>query len=137
MASPAPCAERRCSASSTPRTNPTTVRHVRPVASCWQIEPYRDCSNRIGRARLKSSKRAGRARQRPRRHGRVDKPDMFGVRPFRLNVTESILDDLRQRLERVRWPDAPPQGAAWQFRTDLGYLQELVAYWREAFDWRT
>jgi microsomal epoxide hydrolase len=62
---------------------------------------------------------------------------MFGVRPFRLNVPESILDDLRQRLERVRWPDAAPQGAAWQFGTDLTYLQELVAYWREEFDWRT
>ena len=47
-----------------------------------------------------------------------------------------MLDDLQQRLQRVRWPDEPPHGAAWEFGTDLSYLQELVAYWQDRFDWR-
>ena len=61
---------------------------------------------------------------------------MNAIRPFRLHVDEAVLADLRQRLERVRWPDEPPDGEPWQFGTDLSYLRELVAYWRTTFDWR-
>ena len=61
---------------------------------------------------------------------------MADVRPFRLNVPESVLDDLKERLDRARWPDSPPHGAPWQFGTDRTYLQKLVAYWRQEFDWR-
>jgi microsomal epoxide hydrolase len=35
----------------------------------------------------------------------------------------------------VRWPDAPP-GAGWDYGTDVAFLQELVAYWRDSYDWR-
>ena len=55
--------------------------------------------------------------------------------PFTVNVPEATLADLRERLARVRWADAPPD-AGWQFGTDLAYLQELVAYWRDRYDWR-
>jgi microsomal epoxide hydrolase len=61
---------------------------------------------------------------------------MTTPRPFRLGVSDDVLDDLRRRLEHVRWPDEPPHGQPWQFGTDLAYLQELVKYWREGFDWR-
>jgi microsomal epoxide hydrolase len=61
---------------------------------------------------------------------------MSGPRPFTLAVPDAVLEDLHHRLERVRWPDQPPHGAAWQFGTDLRYMQELVAYWRDGFDWR-
>jgi microsomal epoxide hydrolase len=52
-------------------------------------------------------------------------------------VDDQVLDDLRQRLERTRWPDEPPHGQPWQFGTDRAYLQELVKYWQDGFDWRT
>jgi microsomal epoxide hydrolase len=55
--------------------------------------------------------------------------------PFTIDVPETALADLRERLARVRWADAPPD-AGWQFGTDLAYLQELVAYWRDRYDWR-
>jgi pimeloyl-ACP methyl ester carboxylesterase len=61
---------------------------------------------------------------------------MTDVRPFRLDVPDSVLNDLQQRLERVRWPDEPPHGAPWQFGTDLTDIKGLVAYWRQGFDWR-
>jgi microsomal epoxide hydrolase len=61
---------------------------------------------------------------------------MSAPRPFTLRVEDSILADLRQRLERVRWPDEPPGAAPWQYGTDLTYLQDIVAYWRDSFDWR-
>lgn len=57
------------------------------------------------------------------------------ARSFTLDVPESVLVDLRERLQRVRWPDEPPHGSPWQFGTDLRYLQELVSYWRDDFDW--
>jgi microsomal epoxide hydrolase len=55
--------------------------------------------------------------------------------PFRLEVPDAVLADLRDRLARVRWPEVPPQ-APWSTGTSVPYLQELVAYWRDRFDWR-
>ena len=56
-------------------------------------------------------------------------------RPFTIHVPAAVLDDLRERLARVRWPDEAP-GAGWLYGTDLGYMKELVAYWRDRYDWR-
>jgi pimeloyl-ACP methyl ester carboxylesterase len=56
--------------------------------------------------------------------------------PFTIQVPDAVLADLRQRLGRVRWPDEIP-GAGWEYGTDLAYMQDLVTYWREAYDWRT
>ncbi len=56
-------------------------------------------------------------------------------KPFSIHVPDAVLADLRARLERVRWPDEPPD-AGWQYGTDLTYLRELVDYWRDRYDWR-
>jgi pimeloyl-ACP methyl ester carboxylesterase len=55
--------------------------------------------------------------------------------PFTLRVPEETLTDLRERLARVRWPDEAP-GAGWTHGSSLAYMKELVAYWRERYDWR-
>jgi microsomal epoxide hydrolase len=57
------------------------------------------------------------------------------IAPFRIHVDETVLDDLRQRLSRTRWPDQLPE-AGWDYGTELGYLRELCEYWRTSFDWR-
>jgi microsomal epoxide hydrolase len=57
------------------------------------------------------------------------------VTPFTIAVPEPVMADLRQRLAAARFPDEIP-GAGWDYGTDLTYLRELVAYWRERFDWR-
>jgi epoxide hydrolase len=57
------------------------------------------------------------------------------IRPFRLDIPQADLDDLRDRLARTRWPDEPP-GAGWTRGVPLGYLKELAAYWRDSYDWR-
>lgn len=54
---------------------------------------------------------------------------------FRLQVPEAAISDLRRRLELSRFPDQAP-GAPWTYGADVAYLRELVAYWRDAFDWR-
>jgi len=54
---------------------------------------------------------------------------------FTIAIADDVLHDLQQRLARVRWPDTIP-GSGWQYGTELTYLQELVTYWREHYDWR-
>jgi pimeloyl-ACP methyl ester carboxylesterase len=55
--------------------------------------------------------------------------------PFHIQVAEEMLVDLRERLARTRWPDELPD-ASWDYGTNRDYLQQLVTYWREQYDWR-
>lgn len=57
------------------------------------------------------------------------------LKPFRIAVPDATLDDLRLRLSRVRWPDEAPD-APWRYGSSLGYMKDLVAYWRDVYDWR-
>ncbi len=54
---------------------------------------------------------------------------------FRIQVADSVLIDLRERLARTRWPDQI-DGAGWDYGTELSYIRELCAYWQSSFDWR-
>lgn len=56
------------------------------------------------------------------------------MRPFRIEIPQDALDDLNSRLEHTRWPDE--HGVGWERGVPLGYLRELVRYWREDYDWR-
>ena len=58
-----------------------------------------------------------------------------GVTPFEFHVSDDALADLRQRLSRARWPAAAP-GGPWAYGTDRAFLEELVRYWRDDYDWR-
>ncbi|MAV35605.1 MAG: hypothetical protein CMJ59_09110 [Planctomycetaceae bacterium] len=55
--------------------------------------------------------------------------------PFQIAIDDSVLDDLRLRLERTRFPDQL-EGVGWDYGTDVEYLKELVEYWKTEFDWR-
>ena len=57
------------------------------------------------------------------------------IRPFSIKIPDAVLKDLHDRLARTRWPDQL-EGAEWTYGTDLRYLQQLVAYWRDKYDWR-
>lgn len=57
------------------------------------------------------------------------------IRPFRIDIPEDDIDDLRDRLARTRWPDELPD-VGWDRGVPLGYLRELAAYWRDRYDWR-
>jgi pimeloyl-ACP methyl ester carboxylesterase len=62
-------------------------------------------------------------------------PSDTTIRPFRIDIAQADLDDLRQRLQRTRWPDELP-GVGWTRGVPLGYLKELAAYWADGYDWR-
>jgi pimeloyl-ACP methyl ester carboxylesterase len=59
----------------------------------------------------------------------------MAIERFELPYSEAAVDDLRERLQRTRWPDEI-SGAAWERGVDLNYLREICTYWREKFDWR-
>jgi pimeloyl-ACP methyl ester carboxylesterase len=57
------------------------------------------------------------------------------VRPFRINIPEEQLVDLRRRVKATRWPDKetvtdPSQGV------QLATVQQLARYWATDHDWR-
>ena len=57
------------------------------------------------------------------------------IRPFKVDVPEATLEDLRERLARTRWPDEIA-GSGWDYGSNLDYVKELVEYWRTRFDWK-
>ena len=61
--------------------------------------------------------------------------DPTAVRPFEIDVPDTVLDDLDNRLARVRLPDEIDD-AGWDYGMPVAYLTELITYWREEFDWR-
>ncbi|MDG9706406.1 epoxide hydrolase family protein [Streptomyces sp. DH37] len=57
------------------------------------------------------------------------------ITPFRVEVPEADLDDLRERLARTRWPEAETVDD-WSQGMPLSYARELCEYWRTSYDWR-
>ena len=57
------------------------------------------------------------------------------VQPYRVDIPNDVIDDMRARLARTRWPDEIP-GSSWDYGSNLEYVKELVEYWRTEFDWR-
>lgn len=54
---------------------------------------------------------------------------------FSIQIPEDVLIDLKYRLDHIRWPDQL-ENVAWERGTENGYLQSLVSYWSEQYDWR-
>ncbi|HEY6318259.1 MAG TPA: epoxide hydrolase N-terminal domain-containing protein, partial [Acidimicrobiia bacterium] len=59
----------------------------------------------------------------------------LALEPFRIEVPDAALDDLRARLERTRLPNQV-DGIGWAQGTELGSLGDLLDRWRDAYDWR-
>ena len=55
--------------------------------------------------------------------------------PSPIDVPQAVLDDLRARLANVRLPNQL-DGVTWEMGTERGYLEQLLAYWKDEFDWR-
>ena len=55
--------------------------------------------------------------------------------PFELHVPDDAISDLKDRLARTRFADQAP-GDPWAYGSSVAYMQELINYWRDEFDWR-
>jgi microsomal epoxide hydrolase len=61
--------------------------------------------------------------------------DPIDAEPFAVAVPEAVLEDLRARLARTRWP-GQPDAAPWAYGADLGWMRAVAAHWAKRFDWR-
>jgi len=61
--------------------------------------------------------------------------DDSAITRFAIHVPDADLADLKARLARARFPDEIP-GSGWTYGTSRAYLESLVRYWRDTFDWR-
>ena len=57
------------------------------------------------------------------------------ITPFTVDIPQSQLDDLQQRLSRTRWPDQETV-QDWSQGIPLSYTQELALHWATNYDWR-
>jgi epoxide hydrolase len=57
------------------------------------------------------------------------------IEPFVMDVDDAVLDDLRDRLRRTRWPERETVGD-WSQGVPLAYLQRLCGYWSTRYEWR-
>jgi pimeloyl-ACP methyl ester carboxylesterase len=58
---------------------------------------------------------------------------MTAVEPFRVELPEAAIADLRDRLARTRWSDRETV-EDWSQGVPLAYIQELCAYWADGYD---
>lgn len=58
------------------------------------------------------------------------------IRPFRIEIPQTDIDDLHDRLARTRWFDDLP-GVDWNRGVPTSYLKGLADVWRDQFDWRS
>ena len=57
------------------------------------------------------------------------------IRPFRVEVPQAELDDLRRRISATRWPEREPVSDQSQ-GVQLATMQKLASYWQTEYDWR-
>jgi pimeloyl-ACP methyl ester carboxylesterase len=60
---------------------------------------------------------------------------MIEVRPFRVDIPEDTLVELRRRIDATRWPTKEPVSDRSQ-GVQLATMQALVRYWVGDYDWR-
>ena len=65
----------------------------------------------------------------------ADATSPFRVEPFSVRVDTAVIDDLRARIRNTRLPGAAP-GSPWSQGTDRDWLEGLLGYWADGFDWR-
>jgi epoxide hydrolase len=60
---------------------------------------------------------------------------MDSIKPFHISVSNDVLDDLKSRLRKTRWPEAELVND-WSQGVPLKWIQEICRYWAESYDWR-
>jgi pimeloyl-ACP methyl ester carboxylesterase len=57
------------------------------------------------------------------------------IRPFRVDIPDEALDDLRRRIAATQWPEKETVADQSQ-GVPLAMIQELARYWATDYDWR-
>jgi microsomal epoxide hydrolase len=57
------------------------------------------------------------------------------IRPYVIDVPDAVLADLRDRLQRTRWPEPIPD-TDWDYGANIAVVREICDYWLTEYDWR-
>jgi epoxide hydrolase len=60
---------------------------------------------------------------------------MSAVSPFRIEIPDAVLTDLKSRLRNTRWPEAELVDD-WSQGAPLKWIKDVCGYWAEQYDWR-
>jgi microsomal epoxide hydrolase len=55
---------------------------------------------------------------------------------FQIDVSQTVIDRLRDRLREARWALAPEDDTDWRYGTDARWLRDFVDHWVNGYDWR-
>ncbi|MFA4938860.1 epoxide hydrolase family protein [Brevundimonas sp.] len=58
----------------------------------------------------------------------------MALEPFSIPFAPEMVTDLHRRLDATRWNDAVTGN--WMMGTERGFLERLVRFWRESYDWK-
>lgn len=59
------------------------------------------------------------------------------IYPFKINISDEILEDLQLRLERARFIDKPLDGIAQEYGTSDQLIKIIVNHWKTNYKWRS
>ena len=57
------------------------------------------------------------------------------IKPFKVNVSDSILKEINNKIKNYPWHEMPKDGG-WQYGTNLNYMKEISDYWVNKFSWK-
>src|SRR5882757_1661380 len=57
------------------------------------------------------------------------------IRPVCIAVSDGVVEDLRVRVGRTRWPEAELVDD-WSQGAPLKWIKDVCHYWAETYDWR-
>ncbi|HXO74682.1 MAG TPA: epoxide hydrolase, partial [Puia sp.] len=59
----------------------------------------------------------------------------MSIQPYSISISPFVIEDLRERLGRARWPDEI-SGSGWEYGTNMTFLKDLCTHWGHGFDWK-
>lgn len=66
---------------------------------------------------------------------RASEVDDESIEPFKIEVSEQMIQDLHSRLDNTRFTPSL-EGSSFHYGFNSTYLRKLVAYWRKDYDWQ-
>ena len=57
------------------------------------------------------------------------------IKPFKVNVSEDILNEINNKVKKYPWHEMPEDGG-WNYGTNLEYMKEISNYWVTKFKWK-
>ncbi|XP_036309341.1 epoxide hydrolase 1 [Pipistrellus kuhlii] len=62
-------------------------------------------------------------------------PEDESIRPFKVETSDEEINDLHRRIEKARLTP-PLEDSRFHYGFNAHYLQKVLAYWRDGFDWK-